>query len=495
MKPVEDYLARKNMLVYGKKRTLQEGAEVTRTSIRRSKLRVYNTLTRQLDEFEPIRPGRVNMFVCGPTVYDESHIGHAKTYVAYDIIARYLRKKGYSVFFVLNITDIDDRIINRAKDTGEDPLKLSERYAQMFYRDMKDLHIESMNLYAKASDYIPEIVSQVQGLVEKGLGYQIDSGVYYDVSKFPDYGALSRQNLEQLKVHRIDPDPEKRNVEDFVIWKSQKPGEIAWDSPWGKGRPGWHIEDTAIALTYFGPTYDVHGGGSDLIFPHHEAEIAQAEGLTGKKPLAKYWIHTGLLSIKGQEMHKSLGNFISIQDALQRYGVDALRVLYASTHYRSPLEFTDKALAQAGSLARRFQRAHDQLERVKAGNSRPKLGSDISREIDAIREQFFSSMDDDFNTPAAITSFIKLIGLTEERSSSIDLETAKILLDSVRELGSILGFLDTHIVSRASFSQLVELLMSLREELRAKKDYGLSDKVRDQMVKLGVSVEDESHSS
>ncbi len=222
---------------------------MTRTA--ESRLRVYNTLTRSLDEFRPIHPGRVNMFVCGPTVYDSSHIGHAKTYVDYDIIARYLRRMGYSVFFVLNITDIDDRIINRARETGEDPLRLSSRYAQAFFKDMKDLRVESINLYAKASDYIPEIVDQVQGLIDKGIGYQIAGGVYYDTSKFPEYGKLSRQNLEQLTVHRIDPDPDKRNPSDFVIWKSQKPGEISWDSPWGKGRPGWHIEDTAITLTHF----------------------------------------------------------------------------------------------------------------------------------------------------------------------------------------------------------------------------------------------------
>ena len=280
------------------------------------------------------------MFVCGPTVYDSSHIGHGKTYVAYDIVARYLRFLGYSVFFVLNITDIDDRIINRAKETGEDPLNLSYRQAHAYYKDMKDLRVESMNLYAKASDFIPEIIEQIQGLIKKGIGYEIQEGVYYDISKFPEYGKLSRQNLEQLTVHRVDPNPEKRNPGDFVLWKNQKPGEIAWNSPWGKGRPGWHIEDTAITLTFFGATYDLHGGATDLIFPHHEAEIAQAEGLTGKKPLAKYWLHTGLLSINGQERHKSLGNFITIREAIRASGVDALRVLYASTHYRSPLDYT-----------------------------------------------------------------------------------------------------------------------------------------------------------
>ena len=457
-----------------------------------SKLRVYNTLTRRLDEFDPVYPGRVNMFVCGPTVYDESHIGHAKTYVAYDIMARYLRRKGYSVFFIINITDIDDRIINRSKETGEDPLKLSNRFAQLFYKDMKDLRVESMNLYAKASDYIPEIISQVQGLVDRGIAYQISSGVYYDISKFPDYGKLSRQNLEQLTVHRIDPDPHKKNPADFVIWKSQKPGEMAWDSPWGKGRPGWHIEDTAITLTHFGPTYDLHGGGSDLIFPHHEAEIAQAEGLTGKKPLAKYWLHTGLLAMKGQDMHKSLGNFITIQEALQGFGVSALRVLYASTHYRSPLDFTEDALKQAGSLARRFQRVQDQLEGLSRDTSSSKPRDEkIRKQVEDLTEEFYRAMDDDFNTPGAIASYIKIVGIAEEQLKSANPQTAKMLLEVLKNHGSILGFLDVESVPRANFLQLVDLLMSLREELRAKKEYALSDRIRQQMTILGINVEDE----
>ncbi len=458
----------------------------------RSKLHVYNTLTRRLDEFEPIRPGRVNMFVCGPTVYDVSHIGHAKTYVAYDIMARYLRRKGYSVFFILNITDIDDKIINRAKETGKDPLKLSDRYAQMFYKDMKDLRVESMNLYAKASDYIPEIIAQIEGLIEKRIGYQISSGVYYDISKFPEYGKLSKQNLEQLKVHRVDPDPDKRNTADFVIWKAQKPGEIAWDSPWGKGRPGWHIEDTAITLTYFGPTYDVHGGGTDLIFPHHEAEIAQAEGLTGKKPLAKYWLHTGLLTIRGQDMHKSLGNFITIQDSLRKFGVGPLRVLYASTHYRSPLDFTEEALVQASSLDRRFRRVYDQLEKAGLTSSESIPSDELASKTKELQNEFFTAMDDDFNTPGALASYIKIVGLVEQHLKSTNSATAKMFLEALKDLGSILGFVEMESVARASFSQLVELLISLREDLRAKKDYGLSDKIREQMASLGVTIEDEN---
>jgi len=458
-----------------------------------SPLKVYNTLTRHLDDFEPIHPGRVNMFVCGPTVYDVSHIGHGKSYVAYDIIARYLRKRGYSVFFVLNITDIDDKIINRAKETKEDPLRLSERYAQAFYKDMKDLHVNSINLYAKASDFIPEIISQIKGLVEKGIGYKIAGGVYYDISKFPEYGKLSRQNLEQLTVHRVDPDPEKRNPGDFVLWKNQKPGEIAWESPWGKGRPGWHIEDTAITLTYFGATYDLHGGGTELIFPHHEAEIAQAEGLTGKKPLAKYWAHTGLLSIKGQEMHKSLGNFVPIQEAIQKVGVEALRVLYASTHYRSPLDYTEETLVQAASLARRFRRAFEQLQLATGNKSESKNeNSTVKVQVDEARTEFFTAMDDDFNTPRALAAYIRIVGIAEEHGKSASTESVAMLLEAMKELSSILGLLETEAVQRREFLDLVILLTVLRNELRAKREYVLSDRIRDQMQKAGVTVEDEA---
>ena len=433
------------------------------------------------------------MFVCGPTVYDVSHIGHGKSYVAYDIIARYLRKKGYAVFFVLNITDIDDKIINRAKESKEDPLKLSERYAQAFYKDMKDLHVNSINLYAKASDYIPEIINQIKGLVEKGIAYKIQGGVYYDISKFPEYGKLSRQNLEQLTVHRVDPDPEKLNPGDFVLWKNQKPGEIAWDSPWGKGRPGWHIEDTAITLTHFGPTYDLHGGGTELIFPHHEAEIAQAEGLTGKKPLAKYWAHTGLLSIKGQEMHKSLGNFVPIQDAIQKVGVEAIRVLYASTHYRSPLDYTEDTLVQAASLARRFRRAYDQLQKVTGAKSEGKATREsLKLQVDEARTEFFAAMDDDINTPGALAAYIRIVGLAEEHSKSPNTESAAMLLEVMKDLASVLGLLETESVPRQEFLQLVNLLTSLRNELRAKREYALSDRIREQMQKTGVTVEDEA---
>ncbi len=455
-----------------------------------SKLQVYNTLTRSVEEFNPVRPGRVNMFVCGPTVWDSSHVGHAKTYIGYDIMARYLRRKGYSIFFILNITDIDDKIINRAKSEGRDPLKLADRYAQDFYRDMKDLGVDTVNLFAKASDHIPEIIGQIQGLVDKGVGYRVGDDVYFDISKFPSYGKLSKLRLDELTVHRVDPDPRKRNPGDFVLWKSQKPGEISWDSPWGKGRPGWHIEDTAITLTYFGPTYDLHGGGNELIFPHHEAEVAQAEALTGKSPLAKYWLHTGLLNISGREMHKSLGNIIPIQEALRSNGRDALRVLYASTHYRSPLEYTSEALDQAGSLAKRFRRTHEQLTLLKQNSAQTLKRESMPKALEDARDQFYRAMDDDFNTPAALTAFIKIVALAEEELRQREKPNSALILDVISELGALLGVLEPASGSQERLSQLVSLLLELRVELRSKQDYATADRIRDRMLKMGFVVED-----
>jgi len=456
-----------------------------------SELRVYNTLTRRQDKFVPIRANRVNMFVCGPTVWDVSHIGHGKTYVAYDIIARYLRRKGFSVFFLLNITDVDDRIINKARDLGEQPLVLAKRLARSFFRDMKDLHVDSINLYANASDHIPEIIDQVTGLLKKGLAYRVDGDVYFDISRFPGYGKLSHQKLEDLTVHRVDPDPRKKHPGDFALWKSQKPGEIFWDSPWGKGRPGWHIEDTAITLTYFGPMYDVHGGGSDLIFPHHEAEIAQAEGLTGKEPLARYWLHTGLLSIKAEEMHKSLGNFITIQDMIRKVGSPGLRVFYAGTHYRSPLDFTEEAVQQAVSLARRFRRAHDQLVLAlnKIGTGKTEASTVLKR-LEEARDEFFRAMDDDFNTPRALASYIRIVGLAEEEARNPRDESVNAIISALEDLGSVLGILETESVAHDRVSELVIFVLELRNELRSKRDYESADRIRDRMAKLGFVVED-----
>ena len=429
------------------------------------------------------------MFVCGPTVWDVSHIGHGKTYVAYDIIARYLRRKGFSVFFLLNITDVDDKIINKARELNEQPLALAARLAKSFFRDMKDLHVDSVNLYANASDYIPEIIDQVTGLLRKGIAYKVDGDVYFDISKFPEYGKLSHQNLEELSVHRIDPDPRKKHPGDFAIWKAQKPGEIFWESPWGKGRPGWHIEDTAITLTYFGPSYDIHGGGTDLIFPHHEAEIAQAEGLTGKAPLAHNWLHTGLLSINGQGMHKSLGNFITIQETIRRFGSPGLRVFYAGTHYRSPLDFTEEALEQAVTLARRFRRAHDQLVLAKFGSKTGQRGEVLKR-LEEAQDDFFWAMDDDFNTPGALAAYIRIVALAEEETRNPVKESADAILAALEDLGSVLGVLEVDASDQNRVSEMVSFVLELRNEMRNKRDYATADRIRDRLAKLGFVVED-----
>ncbi len=295
-------------------------------------MKIYNTMTRKKEEFKPLKENRIKMFVCGPTVYDKSHIGHGRTYISFDVIARYLKYKGYSVFYLQNITDIDDKIIKRADELGVEPLKLAKEFENRYIEDMETLGVENVNFYARAMEHLDEIINQIQTLVDKNFAYETPTGVYFDEEKFPDFGKLSNRNIEELNVHRVNPDPTKRNPGDFALWKKRDENP-AWDSPWGKGRPGWHIEDTAISETYFGGHFDIHGGGLDLIFPHHEAEIAQMESATGKKPMVKYWLHTGFLNVSGEKMSKSLGNFITINELLKEYDPQVFRFFVLSTHY------------------------------------------------------------------------------------------------------------------------------------------------------------------
>jgi cysteinyl-tRNA synthetase len=450
-----------------------------------------------MEEFIPIRGNRVRMFVCGPTVYDQSHIGHARTYLAYDIIARYLRSRGFSVFYVMNITDVEDKIINRANASGEDPLRLADRFAKEFFHDMQMLGITSVNLYAKASEHIPEIVDQISTLIEKGFAYQVDGDVYYDVSKFPNYGKLSGQNIEQLSVHRIDPDSRKRNVVDFALWKSQKPQEPAWDSPWGKGRPGWHIEDTAITTNYFGPRYDLHGGGLDLVFPHHEAEIAQAEAATGAKPLVKYWLHGGLLMVKGERMGKSMGNFVTIRDLLKRHDAEALRLYYAMRHYRSQLEFDESDILQAEEVLDKLRSVYNQfrtLLETPGAKEDSKLSGEIAELTSKAKKIFVDSMDDDFNTPrglAAIITFSKEIEPYANRGPNR--ESLQLILHTFDYFGGVFGILGTPDAQQAkTFADLIGMVLSLREDARKNGDWKASDGIRDQLKKIGIGLEDTS---
>jgi cysteinyl-tRNA synthetase len=434
------------------------------------------------------------MFVCGPTVYDQSHIGHARTYLAYDIIARYLRAKGYSVFYLMNITDVDDKIIGRANASGQDPLALADRFYKEFYRDMEALGITSVNLYAKASEHVPEIVDQISTLIQKGYAYQVDGDVYFDVSRFPDYGKLSGQNIEQLSVHRIDPDSRKRNTVDFALWKSQKPGEPAWDSPWGKGRPGWHIEDTSITTTYFGPQYDLHGGGLDLVFPHHEAEIAQAEAATGTKPLVKYWLHGGLLMVNGERMGKSMGNLLTVQELLRRHDAEALRLYYAMRHYRTQLEFDENGIIQAEEVLDKLRAVYSQFVTLGAASSTSEqdLDSEIQHLATRAKETFDESMDDDFNTPralAAIITFAKDIEAFADRKPST--KSVELILRTFDYFGQIFGILRPMNTRQAkAFEKLMNVVLEIRGDARKRGDWTTSDNIRDDLKRIGISLED-----
>lgn len=459
-------------------------------------LRIYNTMTGEEEEFKPIHGNRVNMFVCGPTVYDLTHIGHARTYIAYDIMARYLRYKGYSLFYLMNITDVDDKIINRAKERNLNPVDLAQQYSAEFYRDMASLRINSVNLFANASEYVAEIVAQVNTLLEKGYAYVVDGDVYYDISKFPEYGRLSRQKPDELKKHRIEPDPRKRNTSDFSLWKSRKPGELAWDSPWGKGRPGWHIEDTAITYTHFGSSYDIHGGAVELVFPHHEAEIAQAEAATGVKPLVKYWVHTGILNVKGQKMSKSLGNFITIKDALQKCEPDVLRLFFASSHYRSPIDFSEENLRSSKGLLDRLQATYDKLQKLleRSQNVSTLQESQLIEVVSQHKKKFVEAMDDDFNTPAAIAVIVNLAKETEKSiASGLDEKTLRQIFETLKDMCSIIGIFEGREVKKPSrdiSTELVNLIVEIRDEARNKNDWEMSDRIRDRLKKIGVVLED-----
>ncbi|MDP2864466.1 MAG: cysteine--tRNA ligase, partial [bacterium] len=367
-------------------------------------LKLYNTLSRKKEVFRPRRSKEVNLFVCGPTVYDFSHIGHARTYIVFDVITKYLREKGFDVFYLQNITDIDDKIIKRAKEKKNSPQKLARDFEKEYLKDMKSLKIDSVTKYARATEHIKEIQSQVKRLLEKGFAYQIEDGIYYDISKFKDYGKLSRRTVLQAEdgVSRIDTAEEKRNKGDFCLWKFSKPGEPKWPSPWQNGRPGWHIEDTAIAEKYFGFQYDIHGGAKDLIFPHHEAEISQMEAISKRKPMVKYWIHSGFLTVNGQKMAKSLGNFITIREFLKKNSPRVLRFFVIKTLYHSPIDYREGAILQAKRELEKIDEFIEKLNMIKSQKENKKRFAKSL--VLRTEKEFRKAMDDDFNTPKALAS-------------------------------------------------------------------------------------------
>ncbi len=456
---------------------------------------LYNTLSKQKEEFVPRNGKKVNMFVCGPTVYDYSHIGHARTYISFDVIARYLRFLGYKVTYLQNITDIEDRIIERAKQEKKLPLKLAKEFEKAYYQDMKTLGISSVSKYAPATKYISQIVNQVKRLVVQSYGYLVENdGYYFDLQKFPEYGKLSGRTTESAEdaVSRIDQSIQKRNKGDFALWKfrSSSAGqeEPSWKTDLGEGRPGWHIEDTAITEKHFGPQYDIHGGARDLIFPHHEAEIAQMESTSGKKPFVKYWLHTGFLTTDGQKMSKSLGNFMTIREVLKSYSPEALRFMILVTHYRSPIEYREEVTKSSWAALQRIQEFLEKLEKAGKNKSVPET-QNIKRTLSETKKEFLEAMDDDFNTPQAIAAIFKMIKelnplLTENR---VDKKSAKDILKLVKEFDKILGIIPR---KNKKIPEEILKLVDTREKLRRDKRYSEADDLRQQISQKGYRLDD-----
>ena len=458
-----------------------------------AEIKVYNTLSRSLETFKPLYGNRVFMFVCGPTVYDYSHLGHARVFVFYDTLARFLRKMGYSLFYIVNITDVDDKIVNRAREEGKHPLELAREFETYYYEDMRSLNVTSVNLYARASDYLQEIFDQIEVLLRKNHAYVTETGVYFDITTFPDYGKLSGQKPEDLRVHRIEPDPTKRNPGDFALWRNRPREEFGWESPWGYGRPGWHIEDTAITLKHFGKQYDIHGGAIELAFPHHEAEIAQAESYTGVKPFVKYWIHVGLLTVDGEKMSKSLGNFITIREALRKYNANVIRIFLLSRHYRSPLDFRWELMDQARSSFERIENSYRNLlemaELEEVTENEEKLLSDVA----ILKEKFFNSLRDDLNTANALAQFFELVRVVNSYVDSVGTITAKgksQITSTFLELADVLGLrLESH-VDISLLKTLVSILVDVRSILRERKEFDLADEIRSRLRDLGIELQD-----
>ena len=453
-------------------------------------LTIYNTLSREKEVFEPLEPNRVRMYVCGPTVYDEAHVGHAMSAIVFDIIRRYLEYKGYQVLHVMNFTDVDDKIIARAQRTGEDPTAIANRYAEKYQSQLEQLNVLRPTVFPRVSQTIPQIIAMVSGLIERGHAYVTPGGdVYFRVRSDPDYGKLSRRKLESaVSGTRALTGDEKEDEGDFALWKAAKPGELSWDSPWGKGRPGWHIECSAMSFHHLGAQIDIHGGGNDLIFPHHENEIAQTECYTGQ-PFARYWVHNGMLQLKGEKMSKSLGNLVTIDEFLSRHSADVLRVVIAGSGYRKPLAFNDDVVADG-------ERA---VERLR-GALRPPTGNLVSGPaVDALASQtakaradFEAAMDNDFNTAGALAALFELVrAINSARDAGVGGQPFAEAQATFRQLSSVLGLqLTAPRGEGQSIAPFVDLLLAVRQDLRKAKQWALADKIRDELKALGVIVED-----
>ena len=458
-------------------------------------MKIYNTLTRQKEEFQPLDPPRVRMYVCGITPYDETHLGHARAYVIFDVIRRFLEHSGYEVTYVQNITDIDDKIIKRSHESQVTSHELAEKYTNAYFEVMDKLNVKRADKYPKATEHIPEMVRWIGGLVDRGYAYVLEDGVYFEVDKFADYGKLSHRKKEGMEAGaRVEVDEKKRNPLDFALWKKAKEGEPSWESPWGPGRPGWHIECSVMSTKYLGEQFDIHGGGMDLEFPHHENEIAQTESFTGKIPWVKYWIHNGFVTVNKQKMSKSLGNFFTLKEIFEKFDPMVVRFFLLLTHYRSPINYSDQELSNAreayGRVCGFIQNIDFLLE--KSEEDAPIIEvEDIDEELLTYREKFKDSLDDDFNTAGAIAAIFEMIHFCNKalEEGEAERECLEVMKKSVLDLCEVLG-LKVVAAKLVLPTGEIKKLIAEREDARKKKDFAKADQVRLKLKEMGVVVED-----
>ncbi len=453
-------------------------------------LTIYNTMTRKKEQFETLDPGKVRLYVCGPTVYDKAHVGHAMSSIVFDVIRRYLEYKGYDVQHVMNYTDVDDKVILRAQDLGVDPLDLAEQYIDEYDQHLKELNVLPAHVFPRVSTEIETIIDVIKGLMDKGYAYDVDGDVYFRVAKDEDYGRLSRRVLEDMRAGaRLGVDDRKEDPADFALWKATKPGEPAWESPWGPGRPGWHIECSAMSLHHLGDQIDIHGGGNDLIFPHHENEIAQSESYTDKT-FARYWVHNGMMQLSGEDMSKSTGNVFTIEQFLGKFEADVLRLLILNASYRSPLTYNEDVIEQAAHALARLKgglRSASPLSDFDPGEA-----ATLAQAAEQARIGFETAMDDDFNSAGALGHLFELVrAINEARTAGIDQENLGAAQDVLCKFAGVFGLsLTQKDQLDAEAAPFIDLLLEIRRELRTAEQWELSDRIRDRLSELGISLED-----
>ena len=467
-------------------------------------IKVYNTMTREKEVFKPITPGEVKIYVCGVTPYNHPHIGNARPAVTWDVIRRYLQYIGYKVTLIQNFTDVDDKIINKANAEGTTWKVISDRYIDAYFKVIDALGVRRADKYPRVSEHMDDIIKMVKTLIEKGHAYVLGHDVYYDISTFKDYCKLSGRNVDDMLAGaRVEVNTGKRNPGDFAVWKGAKPGEPAWDSPWGKGRPGWHIECSAMSIHYLGDTFDFHGGGSDLIFPHHENEIAQSEGCTGH-PFVHYWLHNGFITINQEKMSKSLNNFFLVKDVLEKYSGDALRYFLLSTNYRSPLDFSDDRLEEAETNMDRLSEVIERVKELSAlkGTEKTEASEALRAAAEKAMKDFHAAMDDDFNTGLASSTIFELAKAFNiyyaavQGGTAVDADAVALAAKNLKEIMGVLGILEDawskkkNGASSKDFEDLMQIVLDIRQEARKAKQYAIADQIRDKLGAMNIVIED-----